>query len=68
MKTYITIYDFEVIEKVKNGFTVHALDRERACVFCVNDMTVSDLAKLMISKTYNHTRYEFWIDTEEVEE
>lgn len=70
MKTYNTIYSFEVLDKIKEGAKVYVLDREEKAVYCVNDISVADLAQLEIFGKTNKKRFEYWIEeiTEEIEE
>ena len=66
MKTYETIYSFEVLETIQEGKLVYLLDRYEQIVMCVNDITVDKLAEVLKNSKTEKKRYEFWI--EEVEE
>ena len=72
MKTYETIYSFEVLEEIQNGKLVYLLDKFERVVLCVNDITVDKLAEILARGKTDKKRYEFWIEaveeTEETEE
>ena len=70
MKTYKSIYGWEVLEKIREGKKVYVLDREDKSVVCVNDVSVKDLAQIEIYGKESKNRFEFWIEeiTEAVEE
>lgn len=59
MENYITIYPFEVIDTIKNGKTVYLLDKAIREVFCVNDMPVKYLVRVL-NDDNAHKRYEIW--------
>ena len=59
------IYSFQMVDAVKEGKQVYALDRKTREVLYVNGITVFELCEILKS-TEKH-RYEFWIETEEEE-
>ncbi len=72
MKTYETIYSFDVLGAIQEGKLVYLLDRYEQKVLCVNDITVDKFAEVMANCKIEKTRYEFWIEkvegTEESED
>lgn len=67
MKTYKTIYRFEVFEKITNGKNVWVTDRQNKSVALINDMDANSAVKLV--NTENRAgRYEFWVEGEDIEE
>lgn len=59
MKTYETIYAFQVDEKVIEGESVYGIDRLSKTVLFVNDMPYGDV--ISIIKNSDKDRYLFWI-------
>ena len=66
MEKYIGIYEFQAITKVMEGKSVYMLDKKHHNVFCVNFMTLNDIAEVLKEENKNG-RFEFWI-VEDVEE
>ncbi len=64
---YKVIYSFEVLDKIKEGKNVGLTDRQKGVVRSVNDMTVSELAEVMMDFDKTKGRYEFWIEEEQEE-
>lgn len=60
MEKYVEIYAFEAIGKVVEGYTVYMLDKKHRSVFCVNDMTMNDIAEVL-RENKRDGRFEFWI-------
>lgn len=63
MKKYKIIYPFEAIDYINRGKEVSAIDREKCCVYSVNDLCVSEFAEMTKEDTAG--RYEFWVEEEE---
>ena len=59
------VYSFQIIDYVKKGVPVYALDKKTREVMCVNDMPVVYFTKLVSEESAIMNRAEFWI--EEVE-
>ena len=66
MMEYKVIYSFEVFDKVKEGKNVGLTDRQKGVVRSVNDMTVSELAEVLMDFE-TKGRYEFWVEEEQEE-
>ena len=60
-KSYKSIYSFEVIDKIREGFSVFLVDKEKECVESVADMEVCELAKVLNLCEKEKTRFDFWI-------
>lgn len=56
---YIKIFEFQAMDKVKEGKRVWMLDRYYNEVFDVIDMTVGELVKILDEGNATD-RYEFW--------
>ena len=69
MRKYVNVYDFDVVNYIKEGYTVYALDRENNEVYIVNDMPVSSFVELQM-QCGKENRVIFWVEenTEETEE
>lgn len=69
MRKYVNVYDFDVVNHIKEGYTVCALDRENNEVYIVNDMPVSSFVELQM-QCGKENRVIFWVEenTEETEE
>ena len=65
MRTYKSIYSFDVIENIGQGKQVRILDREREKVYEPEELNVVQLVNFINSKEKN--QYEFWI-VEDVED
>jgi hypothetical protein len=59
MEKYVTIYAFEMLDMIKQGKTVYMLDKAIREVFCVNDMPVKYLVRVL-NDDNAHKRYEIW--------
>ena len=62
---YKVIYSFEVLSKIQEGKNVGLTDRAKGVVCCANDMTVSELAKVLRDYDTTKGRYEFWVKEQE---
>ena len=67
MMVYKVIYSFEVFDKIKEGKNVGLTDRKKGVVRSVSDMTVSELAEVLMDFDKTKGRYEFWIEEEQEE-
>lgn len=67
MKTFESVYSFDVLREIKKEKLVYVLDKEEQTVKCVNDMIVDKLAEVLKNSETEKTRYAFWIE-KEVEE
>lgn len=63
MKTYKTIFTFEVFEKINDGEQVYVLDRQNKSVALLNDMDAQSAVKIVNEKS-KEGRYEFWYEKE----
>lgn len=61
---YKTIYNFEVLGKIKEGKEVFGLNRETRKVLCLNDIATATTVKAINSEKANN-QYEFWIEERE---
>lgn len=66
MKTYKTIYLFEVIDKVKEGKCVYVADRQEHKIDLANTMAIGDLTAIMVDENKSN-RFIFWIEEDEDE-
>lgn len=60
MKTYKTVYSFDVLEKIKGGYKVWMNDRQEKEVSLVNTMDVEDFIAVL-NDDAKSGRYDFWI-------
>lgn len=60
MKSFKSVYSFEVIQKIKEGHTIMMLDKEKQFVETVNEMEVSEFVKVLAEIEANNTRYYFY--------
>ena len=66
---YITIYEFYVIDEIKNGNTVYCLDRAKKSVHIMNDICVERALEIIKEAREDSDRFEFWkVVTEEENE
>lgn len=59
MEKYVLLLSYEVMDMVKAGKTVYVLDRKHNEVYCVNSLTVSEFAEILVAEDAL-MRYEFW--------
>lgn len=66
MKTYKAVYEFEVLDKLRNGVEVHVLDKESGTTYCMSKLNVMSVLDA-IDHDNSDNRYEFWeeIDDED---
>jgi hypothetical protein len=62
MKKYVTIYSFQVIEKIKEGNDVYCVDKGTHTITHLNAELVDSLMTIIKSaeKVGNYERYEFY--------
>lgn len=65
---YRTVYACWVINELKDGKTVYALDRRLRKVFTLNDMEVNAAIALINSAEEDSNRYDFWYEETEENE
>lgn len=57
---YISIYSWEVFDRIEEGKTVHMLDKESVVVLDVNNMSVCNALKWISIAKEDIGRFEFW--------
>ena len=62
MKTFDTVYPWNIIDKIKEGKLVYCLDKEEQRIFCVNDMPVENYVAILEKCNAEETRYTFWLE------
>ena len=65
---YRTFYAYWVMDEVKSGNVVYALDRELKQVFIINEMTVDSATAVLNGAEADSKRYEFWVEETEEKE
>ena len=64
---YTSVYHFMVLDELKRGKTIYALDRYLREVIFINSLTVDRAIAVLNSADEDPKRYEFWYDeTEEI--
>lgn len=66
MKKAFKIYDFEVLDKIKEGETVNCIDKIRCVIKIANNLEMQDFVEI-INHENDDNRYEFYYigDSEE---
>ncbi len=63
---YTTVYHFLVLDEIKCGKTIYALDRYLREIIFINSLTVDKVIAVLNSADEDPNRYEFWYDETEV--
>ena len=66
MKTYKAVYEFEVLDKLRNGVEVYVLDKKSGTTYRMSKLNVMNVLDA-IDHDNSDNRYEFWeeIDDED---
>ena len=62
---YVSIYGWEILDKVKEGKVVYILDRTNKETYCTDSLTVVGLAD-MLSQDNTGGRFVFWYEEKEL--
>ena len=57
---YITIYNFGVIDEIKEGNTVYCLDKRKVSVHIMNDICMDVALTILKEAEEDSGRFEFW--------
>lgn len=67
MKTFKSIYNFEALNKLKEGKRVCVVDKAWHSCDTLNELTVDKAFEIINDAVRNENRYAFWIEEEEEE-
>ena len=56
---YTKVYYFNVIDEIKKGKTVYALDKENKVVLNCNDLRLEDALEMIST---DNDRFDFWVE------
>lgn len=72
MKTYKSIYPFNVVDEARKGKTVYAVDKAEFWCGTVNSLDFDCFVECLNGAEKEPTRYEFWVveetEAKEIEE
>ena len=57
---YTTIYSWNMLEEIKKGATVYALDKKEKEVICINEVLVDYALRLLAEAEKDCDRFVFW--------
>ena len=67
MTTYKDVYSYRIIDEIKNGKRVYAVDRKLAELFVVNSLEMDEFAILLHRAEADSDRYIFWMIEEDID-
>ena len=67
MTTYKDVYSYRIIDEIKNGKRVYAVDRKLAELFVVNSLEMDEFAILLHRAEADRDRYIFWMIEEDID-